>query len=161
MPPKNSGMPANHAESPIDCPRACCKYVGNTRHLVCRSAVSRGKKTADSTELRHLEEAVRRGFGYPGSILHDRHLDPLHGHPEFERLERLERLIGKHEWLRRAAQAETRLREGRVGDAERLLIEVLDAIEQLHGDRTYGEGVFPLLQLAPLLQRVAIQRNSD
>lgn len=103
--------------------------------------------------FRYLRESIERGWTYPGGIAHDSLLLNLHHDPRFEALDRAGRLNQRETWEIYSRQAEWRIREGRLDEAERLLRGLIEAIERLDRNGAGGRAVAPRNLLAKCLIR--------
>src|SRR5678816_3015106 len=88
--------------------------------------------------FRYLGEAIDHGWNYPGGPARDALLLPLHGDPRFEKLDRIGRLNDSTAWMTLSLDAQSRVRDGRFDDAERLLPDLIAAIERVDG--RHGDG---------------------
>ena len=98
--------------------------------------------------FRDLRESIDRGFNYPVSMARDHLLLPLRGDPRFDTFERDMRLNERALWGSWCFEAQSRLREGRLADAERLLRGLIAAIERIDRNGAGGQAVTPRLLLA-------------
>jgi serine/threonine protein kinase/tetratricopeptide (TPR) repeat protein len=98
--------------------------------------------------FRYLRESIDRGWNYPTSLARDPMLLSLHGDPRFDALERAGRLNERGSWDHWCFEAQSRLREGRLADAERLLRDLIAAIERVDRNGPGGRAVLPRFILA-------------
>jgi serine/threonine protein kinase/tetratricopeptide (TPR) repeat protein len=88
-----------------------------------------------------LREATDLGWTYPLGPARDQLLLPLHGDPRFDALDRAARLNDPSGWELRWFEASSRLREGRLGEAERRFQELIAAVERIDGSAVGGRAM--------------------
>jgi non-specific serine/threonine protein kinase/serine/threonine-protein kinase len=88
--------------------------------------------------LEALREATDLGWSYPRAPARDPLLLPLHGNPRFDALDRAGRLNIPITLTMLWYEASSRLREGRLAEAERQFQEILAAIERTEGSALGG-----------------------
>jgi serine/threonine protein kinase/tetratricopeptide (TPR) repeat protein len=118
-------------------------------NLACVHANSGRREVA----LDYLGRATAIGWAYPHGPAQDPQLLPLHGDPRFEELDRAERLNVGGEWATRLDEAQSWMREGRLADAERLLRDLIAAVERVDQTEAGGRAIAPRLALAKCLIR--------
>jgi serine/threonine protein kinase/tetratricopeptide (TPR) repeat protein len=105
-------------------------------NLGCAYANSRRVDAA----FAYLGESIELGWTFPGAPVRDPLLLPLHGDPRFEELDRLGRLNDMV--LRKSVvpwyDASSRLREGRLAEAERQFQDLLAAVGRVDGSVVVG-----------------------
>jgi tetratricopeptide (TPR) repeat protein len=88
--------------------------------------------------LEALRESTELGFCYPGGLARDPLLLPLHGDPRFDALDRAAHLNDRETrevlWI----EASSRLREGRLAEAERQFQRLLPAVGPKNGSAFGG-----------------------
>jgi len=102
------------------------------------------------TELafEYLRRSIALGWSYPGGPARDQHLLPLHGDPRFDELDRAGRLNSRDAWPEYLRDARSSMRDGRTADAERLLRDLVAAVERVDGPGAGGSAIAPRLALA-------------
>jgi len=111
-------------------------------------ACARANLSDTDGAFQYLQASIDGGWDYPLSIARDHLLFPLHSDPRFDVLERAGRLNERDLWQRRCIEAEARLREGKVEEAERLLRDLVTAIEHIDRNGPGGQAVIPRAALA-------------
>jgi len=97
--------------------------------------------------LEYLRQSTARGWCYPFGPARDPLLLPLHGDPRFDELDRAGRLNSRDTWPGLLLNAKSSMREGRLADAERLLRDLVAAVERVDGTGAGGWAA-PRLELA-------------
>jgi non-specific serine/threonine protein kinase/serine/threonine-protein kinase len=123
-------------------------------NLACAHANSGHPEIA----LDYLRQSIALGWSYPYGPFHDPQLFSLHGDPRFDELDRAGRLNSRDGWADRLRDGQTAIREGRLADAERLLVELIAAIERV--DRT-GAGGWASLPRRALAKCLIFQGRFD
>jgi non-specific serine/threonine protein kinase/serine/threonine-protein kinase len=113
-------------------------------NLACAHANSGRREVA----LDYLRRATAIGWAYPEGPAEDPQLLPLHGDPRFDELDREERLNVRERWATRLDEAQSWMRVGRLADAERLLRDLIAAIERVDQTGAGGRAIAPRLALA-------------
>jgi len=98
--------------------------------------------------LDYLRQSTELGWAYPGGPARDPQLLPLHGDPRFDALDRAGRLNGRDVWAGQLHDAQASIREGRLADAERHLLELIAAVERVDRTGAGGMAIHPRLALA-------------
>lgn len=97
---------------------------------------------------RYLRESIDRGWNYHVSLSRDQLLLSLRGDPRFDAIERAGRLNERSRWDFFCFEAQSRMSDGRLADAERLLRGLIAAIERVDRNGAGGRAVLPRLTLA-------------
>ena len=96
--------------------------------------------------LEYLGQSLATGWGF--GAFQDVHLLPLHGDPRFDELDRMGRVQSREDWPRQLRDAQASMREDRLADAERRLVELLAAIERVDRTGAGGWATYPRWALA-------------